>query len=284
VLRALTFICASLALALAEAATGDQALLAAQPERVVAAIERLAPQDPGVTDVFFLGFAGHGAQTVFRSEATFARDTFAQRYGSGERSVLLVNDVSDRESFPLATRANLRHALRLIGGRMDREEDVLVLVLTSHGTAEDGLEVSNGDLPLASVRPSDLRTALVESGIRWRVVIASACFAGVFVPPLRDPSTLIITAADAKNSSFGCEDDRELTWFGEALLRDALPQSASIEAAFLRARRIIEQRERAESVERSRPQLHVGDDIRAKLRELDAVEAAAPGEPGTQVD
>jgi hypothetical protein len=283
-MRALAFACASLALAAVEAATGDQALLASQPERVVAAVERLASQEPGVTDVFFVGFAGHGGQSVFRSEATFARDAFARRYGSAERSVLLVNDVRDRESFPLATRTNLRHALRLIGERMDLDQDVLVLVLTSHGTAEEGLEVSNGDLPLASLRPSDLRTALVESAIRWRVVIASACFAGVFIPPLRDASTLIVTAADAKNSSFGCEDDRELTWFGEAFLRDALPQSVSIETAFVRARRIIEQRERAEGVERSRPQLHVGDDIRAKLRELDAVEAAAQGEPGTQVD
>jgi hypothetical protein len=191
----------------------------------------MQPQQPGVTDVFFVGFAGHGGQDVFRLEATFARDAFAQRYGAGDRSLLLINDEQDRESFPLATRTNLRQALRLIGARMDPEEDILILLLTSHGSAEDGLEVSNGDLPLARLRPSDLRAALSDARIRWRVVIASACFAGVFIPPLRDPSTLVITASDAVHSSFGCEDDRELTWFGEAFLRDSLPNAASMEEA-----------------------------------------------------
>jgi hypothetical protein len=266
------------------AADDDQALIAAQAERVAAAVSSMQTQQPGVTDVYFVGFAGHGAQAVFRLEAVFARDAFAERYGTRERSLLLINDERDRHSFPLATRTNLRQALRLIGERMDPNEDILILLLTSHGTAEEGLDVSNGTLPLARLGPSDLRAAFADAGIRWRVIIASACFAGVFIPPLRDASTLILTAADARHSSFGCEDDRELTWFGEAFLRDALPGAPSIEDAFRTARGIIEKRERAAGVAGSRPQLHVGRAIRRKLMEIDPVRAATGPAGDTQVD
>jgi Peptidase C13 family len=264
-------------------AVSDQALIEAQAELVAGVIEKMAPEASGVTDVYIVGFAGHGGQQVFRKEAAFARDAFADRYQAHDRTLLLINDEKDRKSFPLATRTNLRQALRLIGEHMNKEEDLLLLVLTSHGTAEEGLEVSNGDLPLAGLSPNDLRAALADAGIRWRVVIASACYAGVFIPPLRDASTLVATAADSRHSSFGCEDDRELTWFGEAFFRDALPEAESIEEAFQRARRIIEKRERAAGVSGSRPQIYVGRGIRPKLAEIEAVRAAAVS-AGTEVD
>jgi hypothetical protein len=285
VIRTLVFALATLAVvSAARGAESDQALIEAQAMRVERAVSSLQPHEPGVTDVFFVGFAGYGAQDVFRLEAAFARDVFARRYGTGSRSLLLVNDEEDRASFPLATRTNLRHALQLIAGRMDPREDILVLLLTSHGSALEGLEVSNGALPLARLSPADVRSALADAGIRWRVVIASACFAGVFIPPLRDEATLIVTAADARHSSFGCEDDRELTWFGEAFFRDSLPGAASIQEAFVKARGIIERRERAARVERSRPQMHVGRHIRRKLLEIDSPADVAPTVSATPVD
>jgi hypothetical protein len=261
-----------------------RALIAAQSERVAAAVARMRPQQPGEADVFYIGFAGYGGQAVFRKEADFGRLAFERRYDAQDRSLLLVNDEDDVETYPIASRTNLRHALRLIGGRMDPAEDVLVLLLTSHGSENEGIEVSNGSLPLAQLHPSDVRDALDEAGIRWRVVIASACYAGVFLPPLRDDSTLVLTAADDTHSSFGCDDERDLTWFGEALLRDALPGAASLEEAFGAAREIIAERERKERVEGSRPQIHVGPAIREKLAELEAARAGAHRAPAAQVN
>ena len=60
---------------------------------------------------------------------------------------------------------------------------------------------------------------LDESHIRWRVIIVSACYSGIFIPVLKNDSTLIMTAADSRHSSFGCDDTRDLTYFGEALLQ-----------------------------------------------------------------
>lgn len=251
-----------------------EALVARERRRIEAAVAALEPATPGVADVFFVGFAGFGEQGVFRKEAQFARDAFARRFDSGRRSLLLVNDVHDRDTYPLASVTTLRHALELVGRRMDPDEDVLVLLLTSHGGPDIGLEVTNGDLPLAHLQPRVLRKALDDADIRWRLIVASACFSGIFVKPLRTDTTAILTAADSRHSSFGCEDERELTYFGEALLRDALPEAASIEAAFARARAVIREREAAEGLTHSNPQIWIGPKMRPKLAELEAARLA----------
>jgi hypothetical protein len=220
--------------------------------------------------VFFLGFAGYGEQRVFRKEEQLARAVFGQHFDSGGRSVELINDIHDRLSYPLATVENLGQALNLIGRRMDRGNDVLVVFLTSHGSPDSGIAVTNGRLVDDDLSPKDLSRALDEAGIRWRIIVASACYAGIFIKPLMNENTLIITAADARHSSFGCADDRDLTYFGEALLRDSLPRECSLEDAFADAQRIIDRRETREGEIHSRPQLYVGARMRAKLRDLES--------------
>jgi Peptidase C13 family len=251
-----------------------RAVLAQQPARVAAEVGRIVPRVAGTANVFFLGFAGYGEQRVFRKEAELARQVFGDRFGSLHRSVELVNDVHDRTTYPLATYDNLRQALELIGRRMQRD-DVLVLVLTSHGSADDGLAVTNGDLADDALSPRDVRRALDAAGIRWRVIIASACYAGIFIRPLRTDTSLIMTAADARHSSFGCADDRDLTYFGEALLKDSMPSACSLEEAFARARVIIRRREDDEGEIHSNPQLYVGARMRVKLHELDHAQSCA---------
>lgn len=246
-----------------------EALFYDQPARIAAAASRVRPAQSGHAGVYFVGFAGDGGQGVFRREAKFASDVFGARFGSQERSLLLINDVADRDTYPLASLAGLRQTLKVLASRMHPETDVLVLFLTSHGS-EDGLEVENGTLPLAQISPSDLREALDASGIRWRVVVVSSCYAGVFVDALKNDTTAVITAADAGHSSFGCDDERELTWFGEAFLKDSLPGSASLEQAFHKAATLIAQREEAGHQVHSNPQLFVGPLMQKKLAELPA--------------
>jgi hypothetical protein len=136
--------------------------------------------------------------------------------------------------------------------------------------------VKNGGLPLVDLEPEDLRSALDDAGIKWRVVIVSACYSGIFIEPLQSANTLIITAADADHTSFGCADDRDLTYFGEAFLRDSLPGATSLEAAFEKAKALIAARERAEKLTPSHPQLSVGAAIRSKLSSPATGAPAAP--------
>ena len=219
-----------------EDAAQTEVLFYDQPARIAAAVERVRPAQPGRTSTYFIGFAGDGDPAVFRRETQFAGEVFGERYGTEGRSLLLINDVEDRDSYPLASISGLSQALKGLTARMDPDNDVLVLFLTSHGS-EDGLEVQNGSLPLAQMAPADLQEALDTAGIRWRIIVISACYAGVFLDELKNDTTAIVTAADATHTSFGCEEDRDLTWFGEAFLKDALPKSASLEEAFHKASR-----------------------------------------------
>jgi Peptidase C13 family len=249
-------------------ATEAEALLYDQPSRIAAAVERVAPNTGKKPAVFFVGFAGDGDESIFKREAVFAQTVFADHFGSADRSMELINDVDDRDSYPLATVSGLTDALKLLAERMNPDEDVLVLTVTSHGSRE-GIAVSNGSLPLLQLGPTELRQALDEAGIKWRVLIVSACYSGVFLEPLETDSTLIATASDSEHSSFGCADDRDLTYFGEALLKDSIPTTPTLEEAFKKAADLIQHRETAEHLEHSNPQLYVGSAIRQKLAPLE---------------
>jgi Peptidase C13 family len=255
-----------------------ESLLYDQPARIAAAVQRVTPTVPGKPGLFFVGFAGVGEQAVFKREALYAQQVFADKFGTAARSVELINDIRDRDSYPLASVSGLDQAVTQVAARMDPDEDVLVLMLTSHGS-EDGLAVSNGSLPLAQLGPADLQEILDDSRIKWRIVIVSACYSGVFLDELKSDTTLIVTAADAGHSSFGCDDSRELTWFGEAFLRDSLPKASSFEEAFKNAAALVRQRETAEHQIHSNPQLFMGPLMREKLAELQSGTAPAPATP-----
>jgi hypothetical protein len=233
-----------------------------------AAVERLAPQTTGKTDVFFVGVAGDGVQAVFAHEVAFARDALASKLDLNNRAVELINTREIDADTPLASAAGIRHALAQVGRRMNAEEDVLILFLTSHGTKSGMLSVRQPGWPLLDISPAALDEALRAAEIKWRIVIVSACYSGHFIDALSDDYSLVVTAARADRKSFGCRNDRELTYFGEALLRDALPTSHSLQEAIDRARALVAQREGAEDITPSEPQAYLGEKMRGKLAEL----------------
>jgi len=252
-----------------EDAAETEPLLYDQPSRIAAAVERVTASGGSAPAVFYVGFAGDGDQSVFKREALFAQSVFADHFDSGDRSLDLINDVEDRDSYPLATVSGLSDALKLLASRMNLDQDVLVLTLTSHGSKE-GLAVTNGAIPLLQLGPADLRQALDEAGIKWRVLVVSACYSGIFLEPLKTDTTFIVTASDAEHTSFGCADDRDLTYFGEAFLKDSVPSAKTLEGAFKKAADLIQHRETAEHLEHSNPQLYVGPAIREKLAVLES--------------
>jgi hypothetical protein len=254
----------------------SESLLYAQPERIDAALASVPASNGTRPSVYFVGFAGYGDQRVFGQEIALAERRIRERYGPGGRSVLLINDRRDFDRHPLASASALERALRGVAARMDRERDVLFLALSSHGKKDPYLVVTNGALPLDQLTPERLAGILERSGIRWRVLVISACYAGAFIDRLRDPNTIVITAAAADRTSFGCNDRRELTNFGEAFYRDALPEAASLRAAFEKAAADVAAREKREGLVPSRPQAHFGTAAERKLAELEERRRAAP--------
>ncbi|HEY6125906.1 MAG TPA: C13 family peptidase, partial [Steroidobacteraceae bacterium] len=210
----------------------NEQLVFEQSTRLNAAIEAMAPREAGTANAFFVGFAGFGPQRVFAEEIGLAAKRIGQRYGSSQRSLLLINDHRNSEKYPLASAPALRHALNAIGKRMNVDEDVLFLSLSSHGDEDATISVASELGYWRDLGAPDLADMLRESGIRWKVIVISACHAGSFIGPLHDETTIILTAAAADRASFGCSDDNDLTYFGEAFYRDALPQAANLRTAF----------------------------------------------------
>ncbi len=245
-----------------------EAVLFAQSGRIdrsLAAISRDASPNPRA---FFLGFAGVGDEKVFAQEIGLAARVLGGRYGISGRELSLINDQRDMESAPLATVSGLRYALRGLASRMNVDRDVLFLSISSHGSEDPAIAVANADLPLDDLTDEDLADALRESGIRWRVIIISACYAAGFIERLSDPQTIVIAAAAADRTSFGCSSGRDLTYFGEAFYRDALPDARSLRDAFEVAKTALTARERREHIAPSNPQAYFGGKMEAKLSSL----------------
>ena len=258
----------------AQASTTDEdvpdaeSLLFEQAGRIDRALEAIGREESAAPRAFFLGFAGVGAQSVFAQEIALASQVLARRYRIDGRGLSLINDQRDLDSAPLASVSALRYALRGLGARMNPERDVLFLSVSSHGAPDPAIAVSNLRLPLDDLTDEALAEALADSGIKWRVIIISACYAGAFIAALKNPQTIVIAAAAADRTSFGCSNDRDLTYFGEAFYRDALPGSRSLRSAFDTATAAIAARERSEHVDASLPQAYFGAELEAKLASM----------------
>lgn len=252
----------------AQAATqplNAESVFYAQFERMGSAAGGLLSERPGVTDLYFLGFAGHGQQDVFMKEVKFAQAVFDNRFDTAGRSLVLINNAATVDQDPIASSNNLREALYQIGRRMNPEEDILFLFITSHGYEDHRIDVTLDGIPLNAIDPNDLRDYLDEAGIRWRVLMVSACYSGGFVEPLRDSHTLVATAAAGDRASFGCGTTDAFTYFGQAVLEEQLANGESFTDAFEAARVTIAQREASQGLDPSLPQLDVGAAMADKL-------------------
>lgn len=237
-------------------------------ERQLAAIDA---GKAGVTELYFTGFAPDGSQDVFMREMRSVKAIVDRMFDASRRSIALVSHPSTAAQYPIATATSLRRTLAHIGTRMNVDEDVLLLYVTAHGDEGFGLSASAPPLNLAPVNPTVLARALNDAGIKWRVLVISACYSGGFIEPLKDDNTLIVTAAAANRQSFGCASGNDWTYFGEAYFNQALAQAKSFIGAFPIAVQAVARREAAEKLSPpSEPQMFVGRAIAAKLGELAA--------------
>ena len=248
----------------------DEQFIYDQPAMLERDLAALLPGRKGIIDLYFVGFAGDGSQDVFKKEIDVVEPLFRQRFDTQGRSVVLVNNAATVRTYPVATATALERTLKRVGEVMDRDEDVLFLYLTSHGSHDHRLSTQLWPLELRDIDPGMLKRALDKSGITWRVVVISACYSGGFIEPLKDENTMIMTASDAENSSFGCSDDSDFTWFGKALFDEELRRSFSFPSAFKQAAASIVKREKDEGEDPSTPQMYLGEQIRQRLPLLES--------------
>jgi hypothetical protein len=252
----------------AASATVTEQALYAQGDLLEDSLDRVSAGRPGVTELYSIAFAGSGSEDVFLNEALGVNEIMADLFDTGERSIVLANSEQHPGETPFATVTSLQRALATVAERMDENEDILFLFLTAHGTPDHTLDVSLSPYRFEQLTPVKLRQLLDESGIRFRVIVISACYSGGFVRTLASPDTMVITASSADRASFGCRNGRQWTDFGQAFFKEALPATGSFEGALQRARDLIAQREKAAKLPASDPQIFVGEAIRERLQSV----------------
>lgn len=249
-----------------------QAVMERQIEVIAGQLQGLQPQRPGVVDLYVLTFAPYGEEDVFRRESAMVADVMQQRFDAAGRTLQLVNHRGTWHELPWATPVNLQRAIARVAQLMDPEEDVLFIHLTSHGARDGKLATRFVPMSVETLDPTSLKGWLDGAGIRHRVVSISACFSGSWIAPLAGDGTLVMTAADAEHTSYGCGRLSELTFYGRAVFDEQLrSHTLSFEQALAAARPVIDQREReaGKSDGYSNPQISPGPAIRDKLMQLE---------------
>jgi len=249
-----------------DGAPTPEQVLYAQPQMLRDAAAKLMPRIPDKVNLYFVAFAGDSEEDVFHNEAEYADKLLSLRFGVAGHDLMLENNPATLSQYPLASLSNLESVLGEVADKMNRDEDVLLLFLTSHGSRDHLLYVSMDPLPLDQIAPDDLADALTKSGIRHKVVVISACYSGGFIDALKDDMTMVITAASADRASFGCGTQSDITDFGRAFLAEGLNHNDTFSGAFAEARQLIDAWETRDGEDHSDPQMVSTPQIEAKLK------------------
>ena len=240
-----------------------EALYAAQDRLMGEQVASLAPQVRGEPDVFALALGGTAGQSVFLTEVESVSGILDAQYGSGARTLKLANSEDHPTRYPLANRANLARALTEIGTRQG-PEDLAFLFLASHG-GEDVFSLEFSEAGTKNLTAAEFAQMLDDSGIGPAVIVVSACHSGSFIDDIAAPDRLVITAARADRTSFGCRDGAEWTEFGESFFDRALRADPDPRKAFPVAAEDVARKEAADQLTPSLPQIAEGAKIGAVL-------------------
>jgi hypothetical protein len=262
------------------------AVSASDEERFAKALQALQPQRPGVVDAYVV-VAALDTDPVFGREAREAARVLASRFDAKGRTLVLATDEGSDLADASGSPQHLAGAIRRQAELMDKDEDVLVLYTTSHGSPHQGLNYRDPARGAATIAPEQLARLLNEAGAKNRLIILQACYAGQFIPSLAGPRTIVATAAAAMNSSFGCSAGNDWTFFGYALIDLAMRQPDTFVRQFRRAYVNILGWEKKLGFHPSNPQISVGSETAGWMAALDTrapkTPSASVGKPPSEI-
>jgi hypothetical protein len=218
--------------------------------------------------------------------ATLAATRFKVVLAAGDPSILAFDNATARLEHELRTRAGVpREDIWRLSARDDVLQDKTVLLATvqatlatiehlkpgagegclvfatAHGAQGKGLYMPRG-FGGSFVGPVSLDQALVQGcGNAPTVVIMSGCFSGLYAqPPMTRGNRIVLTAASADRTSFGCGAGDEYTYFDACLLGalDQLGVGMTWQDAISATRQCVAAREAEMHDVPSNPQSWVG--------------------------
>ncbi|GAA6143318.1 C13 family peptidase [Hydrogenophaga sp. 5NK40-0174] len=221
----------------------SQELFERQQALLQQTLDQVEPSQPGDSPRVYALFYAPYNEDVFLRESRMMQSVAHERMDAEGRTVTLLNHPTTADSIAWATPRNLKHSIEALASKMNREQDVLLLYLTSHGGRDHRLASYHWPLEVPSLTAIELKSMLDTSGIKYRSIAVSACYSGGWVPPLEDDNTLVLTASDKDHTSYGCGNRSDLTYFGRAMFDEGMRETFSWEAAFVGAVERIKRRE-----------------------------------------
>ena len=244
-----------------------------QHARMSAAIAALKPERKKIADAWVLSIA-LDSDPVFGREAQEAARVLSRRYGADGHTMVLA---AGSKTAPNGSPPNIATALAAMADKMNRDEDVLVLYATAHGAPGVGIVFKDGDNGYGYLAAERLSEMLNELGIKQRLILISACYSGQFINDMATPESVIVTASDDDRTSFGCAPGNDWTFFGDAMINNALRKPVAFEPATVDAFSLIATWENGNDLTPSQPRLFIGPNAKPWLAALEGkLPAATP--------
>ncbi len=237
---------------LGEGKTKSDVLLQRQIATAEAALQKDTP-----ARLIFAGFAMHSQSKAFRNDVL-----------SAEKVVLAVdplavifklnNPVSGQDAdWPYATSQNIEQVLAKIGN-LARPQDKVLVLLSTHGNV-DKLAINFSATEYPAVNAAFLNRAMADLRGKPVLIVLSACHSGSFLSPLAGPTRIVVAAAAADRTSFGCQFRSTNTYFIDALFNQPVPREQSIVQMMEKAKIDVDQREKKQKLSPpSQPDLVIG--------------------------
>ena len=238
-----------------------------QPALIQQRLSALAPEQAGQVDIYALTLAGDASSPVFLKELRLINTHLHTAGIDTEHLINLANDNETAEMWPMANGSALSRVLSGLAERMNPDEDVLLLYMTSHGSAQHALHIDTPGADSPNISAQRLANMLDTLPLKHTILIISACYSGGFIDQLKNDDNLVISAARHDRKSFGCGDDNDMTYFGRAYFAHGIGQGLGFVAAFHNATQLVEEWEDKNFPDQphSEPQIHVGEKMRALL-------------------
>jgi hypothetical protein len=240
----------------------SEPVLAAQDFMMDRALDQLDDERPGISDLYFVGFAPDARRPGFVTDVDAAQRAMDERWHTKGRSVVLINSPLTVAERPFATITHLREVLLQIGDLIDADDDVVMVYLTGSTSPDHSLTAVNPPLELVGLSPQGLKQLFDAAGIRWRIVVVSTCYAGAWVDALKDDETAVIASSARDVHGNDCAGGIATSAFGEAFFTEGMRRNDDLRLAFDVARKGLARSHAPE------PVMSIGPSIAEHLKRL----------------
>jgi hypothetical protein len=215
-----------------------------------------SPREPRL---WFAGFAMNDSSSAFQGDLQLADERFTS-LGAPMARYEFANVAGDgAPRWPVALESSLADTFEHIGAQA-KPDDIVVVLISTHG-GETVLSIQAGGRELGPLTATRLAELLAPLGDTPTVLLLSACYSGSLIPALQRDNRIVLTAAAADRSSYGCHTESRNTFFVDELLAKGFDPDESLMQAMERAKGQIAQREAQQDLKPSMPQMWVGPKV-----------------------